>query len=337
MAMRRLPYVALVLAAAWVSALVSGCGERAAALPAGEHAWTVREPAVAGVFYPADSARLRRMVEGFLKEAAPQVPERLRGKRPVALIVPHAGYQYSGATAAWAYKLLEGSPAPRRIILLGPSHYVYLRGRASVSPYAACATPLGQVPVDRGACEALLELPECVSEPAAHVREHSLEVQLPFLLAVWDRPPKIVPLVVGDVRGEALKRLAEGLGRVAGEDALFVASSDFTHYGAAFGFTPFEGLRGRELVQKVRELDQGAISLIERCDGQGLLQYCDRTGATICGRAAIALMLEAISRRGPLESVSLRYVTSADVTGDYSRLVAYHAHVFYRRESGPAP
>ncbi len=293
----------------------------------------VRRPAVAGAFYPADPRELRSAVEGHLSKARPRVPDSLKERRPIALIVPHAGYLYSGQTAAYAYKLLQGKDKPSRVVLLGPSHRVYLGEAVSVPPFTHYRTPLGEIAVDMEARDRLLRPPLCVSNPGGHIGEHSLEVQLPFLQVVWEEAPPILPVVVGGPRGEALKQLADGIRNVVDEDTLIVASSDFTHYGPRFMFSPFKGSRGKELAEKIRQLDMGAVEYIRKLDPEGLLKYCDRTGATICGRFPIALMLAALSGSEKLEAVHLHYASSADVTGDCNDSVSYCAIAFYR--AGP--
>ncbi len=337
---------AILPLAAWCAAAVLGLGAvlcmllsgRAAGPLAAEgkdRAVRVRKAAVAGAFYPGEPAELRRTISGFLMRAQPRVPARFRDRRPRALIVPHAGYPYSGQTAAYAYKLLADHPRPSRVVLLGPSHYVRLSGTVSVPPFTHYRTPLGEIPVDVEARDALLKSPRCVSESVAHLREHSLEVQLPFIQVLWEDPPKILPIVVGDLREEALGELAGALREIADEETLFLASSDFTHYGPRFAFTPFRGVRGGELAARIRELDSGAIEHVENCDAKGLLDYCDRTGATICGRVPIAVLLEVLAGCRHVESVPLHYANSGDTAGDYTNSVSYHAHAFWEQPAAP--
>jgi len=309
-----------------------GCSERPGTPEGPPPAGHTRKAVAAGLFYEGSASRLRGVLRDLLEKAAPSVPQHLEGRCPRALIVPHAGYVYSGETAACAYKLLEGCPRPSRVLLLGPSHYVRLPEAFSVPPFRHYETPLGQVPVDRAAREAMLRLPGCVSEEAAHVHEHCLEVQLPFLQALWEEPPRILPVIVGELRDEARERLAEALARLADERTLIVASSDFTHYGPRYLFTPFGEARGKELGARIRDLDHGAIERIRDLDAAGLLDYCDRTGATICGRQAIAVLLDVLSRLERVEAVPLCYASSGEATGEYVNSVSYHAHAFYELE-----
>ena len=289
----------------------------------------VREPAVAGTFYPSSRAALERDVKEFLAKARPQVPEALKDKRPLALVVPHASYNYSGRTAAYAYKLLEGRRRPSRVILLGPSHRVYLHDSLSVAPYTHYATPLGEMVADAAARDGLLKLDLCLSRESADRREHNIEVQLPFLQTVWKEPPPVLPVLVGDLRGENLRLAARAIGKLVDEDTLLIASTDFTHYGRNYGYAPFKET-GDALAARIKELDMGAVKKMDALDAEGFLKYCEETGATICGRGAVALLLQTLSGIEGVRGVSLHYATSADVTGDVGNSVSYCAHAFYR-------
>ena len=296
-----------------------------------------RAPAVAGAFYPARADRLRRAVATHMKAARPEVPEQFEGQRLIALIAPHAGYTYSGDTAAFCYKLLQGRPKPKRIILLGPSHHVWLPGAVSVPANTHYRTPLGEVPVDLPARDRLKACAQCVSSAKAHVPEHSLEVQLPFLQVVWDEAPPILPVIVGKLDARQRKSVADALRPLVDKDTLLVASTDFTHYGARFGYRPFASASGEELGRRIRELDMGAVKHIDALDAAGFLKYCGATGATICGRDAVGLLLEVLAGAGKVKGVSLHYDNSSRVAGSYENSVSYHAHAFYRADNGPTP
>jgi AmmeMemoRadiSam system protein B/AmmeMemoRadiSam system protein A len=183
---------------------------------------TARRPAVAGVFYPARSTELRAQVRTLLQAARAALPA-----RPKALIVPHAGYAYSGATAAAAYaSLAPWASGIERVVLIGPAHRVAVRGIA-VPGSASFATPLGEVPVDTAALRRLDELDAVRASDLAHAGEHSLEVQLPFLQSVLP-PFRLVPLLVGLAEAS---EVAEALECVwGGDETLIVASSDLSHY-----------------------------------------------------------------------------------------------------------
>lgn len=181
----------------------------------------IRPPAVSGMFYPGDSAILARDVRAMLVAAKPS------GMIPKALIVPHAGYIYSGAIAASAYVALQGIASRiRRVVLLGPTHRVAVRGLA-LPGTDAFATPLGVVQVDHEAARAIARLPQVVVSPQAHAQEHSLEVQLPFLQALLP-DFKLLPLAVGMATPEEVCEVLELLW--GGDETLIVISSDLSHY-----------------------------------------------------------------------------------------------------------
>lgn len=297
------------------------CGERTAqgAAPGGEGVGEmkagVRYAAVAGQFYPQDPGTLRREVRGFLDGA----PRSAMEGRLVGLLSPHAGYTYSGAAAACGYALLRGRGFTRAVVL-APSHRVGFRG-AAVTDAGLYRTPLGDVSVDRAACDALAKCPGYAMLPRAHEGEHSLEVQLPFLQEALGEFA-LIPIIVGEVEPADYAKLATPLRKLLDAKTVLVASSDFTHYGAAFGYLPFT----RDVKENLRRLDLGAAAYAERRDAAGFAAYVDRTGATICGHAPIGILLEALppDARGTL----LRYTTSGDQTGDWGHCVSYVSMAF---------
>jgi len=249
----------------------------------------VREPAVAGMFYPADPDELRTQIEGFLAEAESQ-----KGPPPKAIISPHAGTIYSGPIAASAYARIQPEGI-ERVVLLGPSHHVLLRGLAASSA-DAWRTPLGDVP---------LEHPEGIPvSDAAHESEHSLELQLPFLQSVLGEF-KLVPLVVGDASNEEVADvLAELWG---GPETLIVISSDLSHYMS---------------YSAGREMDTTASKAIVELDSRGL----DFDNA--CGLIPIAGLLHLAKQKGMrAELIDLR--SSGDTAGPRDQVVGYGSFAFY--------
>lgn len=263
------------------------------------HALEIREPAVAGLFYPANPVKLRADVDAMLAEAA------ARGVHPPpkALIAPHAGYVYSGPVAATAYVSLRAVATKiRRVVLLGPAHRVYVDGLAATAA-RAYRTPLGDVPVDRDAVEALLDLPQVAIFDAAHVPEHSLEVHLPFLQRVLDEF-RIVPLVVGDAAPAEVGAVLDRLW--GGEETLIVISSDLSHY------LPYA---------EARQVDTHTAKLVTA------LQYADVEGEQACGAYPIRGLLAVATRHGlRAELVDLR--NSGDTAGPKDRVVGYGAFLF---------
>lgn len=275
-----------------------------------------RPPAVAGRFYPADVGRLTAFLEEHLVPApAPAAPVR-------AVIVPHAGYAYSGATAARAFTAL-GPWRWRRAIVIGPSHYVPFRGVAA-APQRAFRTPLGDLPLDTDACRALGEAgPRFHLREDVHAPEHSLEVELPFVQYLAPAGVTLLPLACGDMMLDDIVETAERLLPWWDAETLLIVSSDFTHYGEHFGYWPFPVT---EAPDKLPELDGGALKLLQAGDAMGFLTYIEETGATICGRFPIAILLTMMRLAGVKPAIDLlQYTTSAAVTHDYHSSVSYAA------------
>jgi MEMO1 family protein len=262
------------------------------------HSAATRPAAVAGLFYPADRGTLARTVADLIGSAAPQAPA-----VPKAIIAPHAGYVYSGPIAATAYALL--APAREtitRVVLLGPTHRVAVRGLALPS-VGQFVTPLGAVKVDAAAREELRGLPQVVVNDDAHALEHSLEVHLPFLQTVI-ADFTLVPLAVGDADAEEVAAVLDVLW--GGRETLVVVSSDLSHY-----------LAYRE-AQRVDSITSEAI-LELRTD----VDHEQACGATpVCGLAVAA-------RRRNLKPELLDLRNSGDTAGDKKRVVGYGAFAFY--------
>ena len=257
----------------------------------------VRPPAFAGTFYPGNAVELRRQIQFYLANA---VACAARGT-PKALILPHAGYVYSGAVAAAGYRCLQQERnLIRRVILLGPSHRVGFAGVA-ISGHHGFATPLGEIPVDWAACEALLALPQVQLLEAAHAREHSLEVHLPFLQVVLGEFT-LVPLVVGDVGAVAVGTVIEKLWD--GPATRIIVSSDLSHYHD-------ESL--------ARKLDCETAARIEN------LQALEPAQA--CGALPVNGLLRA-ARQHRLTPHTLDLRSSGEISGDHARVVGYGAFAF---------
>lgn len=263
---------------------------------------TIRPAAVAGLFYPGNSAALAREVSALLAAAHPNAP----GPCPKVIVVPHAGYVYSGAIAAAAYARLAANCGDiRRVVLIGPAHRVAVRGLAL--PQAdAFATPLGNIPLDAPLMARLAELPQVGISAAAHAREHSLEVQLPFLQTVLDKF-SLVPLVAGDAAPDEVAQVLELCW--GGAETLIVISSDLSHY------LPYAA---------AQRTDQDTLQHILHSDA-----WLD--GEQACGSMAInGLMLSARSHRLHAELLDAR--NSGDTAGDHDHVVGYAAIAYL--ESG---
>ena len=262
---------------------------------------SVRPPAVAGLFYPASAAELRAAVEGYLREA----PARNGEPAPKAVIAPHAGYVYSGPIAGSAFQTLAGAAGTiERVVLLGPSHFIPIRGLA-LPGHESFGTPLGTVKIQHRGAQASLRLPQVRVVPEAHVREHSLEVELPFLQVLLG-DFELVPLAVGDAEPE---EVAEVLDRLwGGPETLIVVSSDLSHY------LPYDAARRAD-----RETADAILALRGPLDPR-----------QACGAMPINGLLQAARTHGLVPQL-LDLRNSADTAGDPSRVVGYGAFAFHER------
>jgi AmmeMemoRadiSam system protein B/AmmeMemoRadiSam system protein A len=255
---------------------------------------TVRKPAAAGRFYPQQADELRETIRRFL-----DVPQRAPA-HPKGIIVPHAGYVYSGPIAASAYARLSPLRGQiERVVLLGPAHFVPVRGLAAPS-VEFFETPLGPLEVDQRAIECVLGLPQVERLDAAHAREHSLEVHLPFLQEVLG-DFRIVPLLVGQATTQEVAELIETLW--GGPETLFVISSDLSHFHDHDTAARLDAATARDIEQ---------------------LRFEDLTGERACGYLPVGGMLDVARRRG-LSVTTLDVRNSGDTAGDWSRVVGYGA------------
>jgi hypothetical protein len=297
----------------------------AALLAAGvaEGGGTVREPILAGTWYPGDAGRLRAAVEGYLDDGGP--PD----DRTMALIAPHAGYTYSGATAGKAFAAIRGRTCDR-VILLGPSHRAAFRGGA-LPGEDAWRTPLGEVALDRAAIAQLVKKRGFRVDDPAHGREHSLEIEVPFLQVALRPGWKLVPVMIGQPDDAAIADLAEGIRPLLGAGTLLVVSSDFTHFGPDYGYVPFRD----SLAMRIRALDEEGIAAIGRVSAKEFEDFRRRTGATICGADPIRVLLTLMAGRAQVV-VKRGYDQSGSMVGSYENSVSYAAITFAPAASGTA-
>lgn len=289
-------------------------------LPGGTR--NVREPVVAGRFYPGTKEELSEKINHYLDKA---VVESLPGK-PVAIISPHAGYQYSGAVAAYGYKALKGYEY-KRVIVIAPSHYSRYRG-ASILDVDYYETPLGLVRLNTGICNNLINNPPLIgtSKPA-HAREHSIETQLPFLQQVLG-DFELIPILIGKLSNKEFNFVAEKLKPFIDEHTLIVVSSDFTHYGYGYDYTPFK----KDVEANIRKLDYGAFERILALDFDGFIRYKKATGITVCGFMPVALLMKLLP--DDAQGRILRYDTSGSILGDFNSSVSYASIVFTKGVKG---
>ncbi len=274
----------------------------------------VLRSSLAGTWYPADAAALRKQIEGFFQKATVQPMNNV-----AALILPHAGYQYSGQTAAMGLKSIQKKY--KRIVVIGPSHRVPMEEVLSVPRVTHYETPLGQVPLDVEFIDALLKYSLFQNVPQVHEYEHSVQIQVP-LLQYGQAGFKLVPIVAGNCSQAAIGRAAEILSSLVDDETLVIASSDFVHYGPNYGYVPFK----QDVPEQIKKLDMGAYEHIAKLDAAGFLDYRQRTGATICGYVPIAILLSMLSR--PAEAHLAQYATSGEQAGDFTNSVSYLSVVF---------
>jgi AmmeMemoRadiSam system protein B len=267
----------------------------------------IRPAAVAGTWYAGTSAALASSVDRYL--AAPEAEAPGIGGDLTAVIAPHAGLKYSGPVAAHAYRLLRGRTFDVAV-LVGPSHFVGFDG-VSLFPSGAWETPLGLVPIEAECGRAIAAASRIVHEdPLVHRREHSLELQLPFLARLAPALP-IVPLLVGHQTAATAAALGDALAHaLRGRKALLIASTDLSHYHDA---------------QTAAELDRVVLDCVSRFDATGLQAALDRTPDHACGGGPLVAVMRAARAAGARDARILKYADSGDVSGDKSAVVGYLA------------
>ncbi|MBR4424217.1 MAG: AmmeMemoRadiSam system protein B, partial [Mailhella sp.] len=276
----------------------------------------MRKPHIAGTWYPDDAGKLEHIF-------SPWVERPPRDMRPSALILPHAGYAYSGDIAAEACSHADPS-AYRRIIILAPSHRMAFPGKVSVEPAGEVETPFGPAEFSRELHERLLTLPCATHISEAHPAEHSIAIQLPLLKRFF---PQCVfgGLLVGDLirAGDAAEKqrgaLAQALHDLFDEETLVVVSSDFTHYGKSFGYVPFT----EQIPRNMQDLDRRAWEAFAANSPDIFADFMRRTRTTVCGASCMLLLLEALPEQARFTRID--YANSGMKTGDFDHCVGYTA------------
>jgi hypothetical protein len=276
----------------------------------------IRPSPIAGRWYPGDSSQLAGSVDGYINAA--QLPE-IDGE-VVGIIVPHAGHVYSGPVAGYAFKAIRDMQ-PELVVVVSPMHQPYSQ------PFLTCAhqayrTPLGTIKIDREAVSLLSD--ELQAElgfgltPVRNDKEHSLEIELPFLQRALASEFNLLPVMVRDIDPSVVEILGKSMARVlAGRSVILVASSDLSHF--------YDQLQAEHL-------DTEMLSRIESFDPRGVLQAEEEGKGFACGRNAIAAVLWAAQKLGANTVKVLKHATSGDITGDYSGVVGYAAAVITRTE-----
>ncbi len=274
----------------------------------------IREPVVRGMFYPANKNNLSKMISTFLLNTNPEVK---KNKELLGLIVPHAGYVYSGGCAAYAYKLLKSKEIDT-VIIIGPSHYTVLNG-ASVWGKGEYRTPLGNVEIDEETSSYLIENGSSIEfYQVAHMQEHSIEVQVPFLQYVLKNKFKVVPIIIGNQTYDYSSKLAATLYNLIQKNPkkyLIVASSDLSHYHSN---------------DAAERMDGYVIELIKKMDKKELARCVETGKGEACGIGSILTMLFLAEKYNTDIIDILNVVNSGDVSGDKNRVVGYMSAAIYK-------
>jgi len=267
----------------------------------------IRKPAVSGLFYPSEPQLLKKFLDTHLRPTDAPIPAK-------GVIVPHAGYPYSGETAAAVYRAVR---LPRRFVIMGPNH-TGLGAPLAVVSDGGWETPLGTAKIDSAlASELVAAWPELEESPIAHVREHSLEVQIPFLQYLLGQSFSFVPICIGTGDLRTLTRLGEAVGRVVAglsEPVMVVASSDMNHFESA-------------AITEAK--DELAINRILAMDSPGLYRVVRENDISMCGYGPAIVTLEAARVLGATRATLIRHSHSGQVTGDTLRVVGYAGLAVY--------
>jgi len=270
----------------------------------------IRESVIAGTWYPGQPDSLKREIQKYLAQAGNYS---IQGEL-IGLVAPHAGYTYSGAVAAHAYRLLEGQGF-ERVLILAPSHRAYFKG-ASIYHLGGYRTPLGVVPLDQEPIEALMTHSSLISHvPNAHTQEHSLEIQLPFLQVMLESF-RLTPIVLGDQSFEFCQKLAEIIANVCrGKRILLIASTDLSHY---------------HLYNEAKRLDQVVLDQVAAFDPEGLSRKLQKGECEACGGGPLMTLMLAAQNLGADAAKILKYANSGDVTGESREVVGYMSAAVYK-------
>lgn len=280
-----------------------------------------RPAAFAGTWYPADPAALAKTVDATLD--APRA--KILGGPVRALIVPHAGMAFSGEVAGAAFRQVKGARY-ERVIVLGPAHDVAFSG-AGLERATHYRTPLGDVPLDTSAIAALRAKEGFSEQDAAGAKEHSIEMEIPFLQRALAPGFSLVPVLVGDVDPSSAQAIADGLRPFATERTLVVASGDFTHYGQGYGYLPFP--LDKTTPKRLEGLDLGFFHAVADLEPAEIVAYRDKTHIDSCGEGPFLVLSSLLA--ADARDTLVRYRQSGSKDGDYSTSVSYVGAVF----SGP--
>jgi AmmeMemoRadiSam system protein B/AmmeMemoRadiSam system protein A len=266
-------------------------------------------------WYPADANALKKQVESLFQKADVKPINNV-----IALILPHAGYTYSGQVAANGLKTIDKKY--ERIIVIGPSHYIPMEEVLSVPRVTHYETPMGEIPLDVEFINKLLKHSVFQNVPQTHQYEHSVQIELP-LIQYCQKDFKLVPIVAGHCSAKTIEKASKILLSLIDQQTLIIASSDFTHYGANYDYVPFT----ENVPDQIKKLDMGAYDYIAKLDGTGFQEYIRKTGATICGYVPISILLSMLDKN--IKAELIKYTTSGQLMGDFNNSVSYFSITFF--------
>lgn len=283
---------------------------------------SVRPMAVAGTFYPADKDSVMRMMKDYFETFGSARPE----TNVSAVIVPHAGYVFSGSVAASAFAQIDANQVYEHVFLLGPSHQIYMDGASVNNQYSSYATPLGKVKVDTALCNELIAQSPFIScNPAAHGKEHCLEVQLPFLMYHLKKMPPIVPVIIATQSLTTIQQIVDVLRPYFNEKNLFVISSDFSHYPSYEDACEVDKRTGMAI-------ETGLIDKFLDAMDTNADSHISNLATSACGQSAIAALLYLIAGKKEYAIRHILYKNSGDSSyGDHEQVVGYHSFVVLRQ------
>ncbi|MFO7936239.1 MAG: AmmeMemoRadiSam system protein B [Kiritimatiellia bacterium] len=279
---------------------------------------------VAGQWYSGHEGSLRREIEDLRKDMMV-----VRRKHICAAVVPHAAYRYSGVVAAGVYQRIDARGYDR-VLVIGPSHYCGLKNKISIPDATHYKTPLGLINADLDFIKKIRKLPFVTTEPAAHVSEHSDQIQLPLIQVCLPAHLPVVCMVCGQFDSNTIIEDAAKLRALFDDKTLLVVSSDFTRQGESYGFVP----AGHEVRQNIEMLDNGIFELFVRKDVEGFIKKINESGATVCGRDPLALLLAMMPENARVQQTTA-HGTSGQLQEDGRNSVSYIGALVTGRWSAP--
>ncbi|MBL6988831.1 MAG: AmmeMemoRadiSam system protein B [Bacteriovoracaceae bacterium] len=266
-------------------------------------------------WYAQNKQQLDNQLSDYLKKA-----DVAQIKKTTAMIVPHAGYAYSGQTAAFAFKSVQHLNF-KRVLVIGPSHKYHLPNQIVVPVGNVYQTPLAESMIDEEFMDKIISSPNIRKNPDAFVQEHSVDNEIPFVQKLFPNA-RLVPIIVGQLNKATIVELGRVIKPLLDKDTLIVVSSDFTHFGSSFGYVPF----AENIEANLKKLAMEAFSHIEKIDVDGFIKFKQTTGDTICGFMPILLLLELL----PASSVAqlAKFNTSGEMTKSFDHSVSYMSIIF---------